>query len=932
MTPIRLEIKLPSGTVLTPGGLLQRMMDAHKRRDVRALAQIVKQMEGLPNSRPHPLSAGYTLLTELYAEKKETFSDAVGTALKLEALDAGPEYNEFVLSLLLELRKIAGADDRLTQTLKSRLGQQLRQPATQARLTRNSLAGKRDWFEVICGLFKENFLALQRDLAEALYSEEPEINDRVGMALSYLSIIRHERQRGLRSEVPPRAEPLAQFVVDHLPDCFKDKQGWDSLSFHLLLVNLYHFGFVDLLGQAMARGEPPPGDPAHEFFALSKLKAEGRIMDGFVEVMIPSWSALMDVAPRTISQGLHLLKVEFIDAALRLAGIDPAEISFSEANQQTFVEWVLHQPAASYPEIAREAARLRHQLLTALAKLCSNNRPFSSIFQPKDEIYWLPALDKRELTVCLNFIPTKGVLTQFIRIDGATLILEHPIKRDENGWPNGIESAARFQTKQPVPLYWELLALLTLAKSLELLKTQVAQFLLDKRWIEEVDQLGKMVSRRALNALELTNDAAFREMEKRLERHQPFKTIECREELERRLRLTSEILRQATWQAAEATYQLGRSDLLWPTVGAVEIISREVFSERLQLMCGCNLEQLTEQFGRGERLGLVVHIDDELKVMGFVQPGRKGEPPEISFPGVAKMDELLADGLTELVREALIKLFVEQKTLVPVKGGADPGSAYLIDPQAACPEAAAEPDSSTMAFLGHLYQRLQFSVWRQKGLVAARWFEWRDDWLFHPLEDQSAAAKASLAANPQRLARIQVPVDFSGTPMRLRVALKRGPDGQKGIYPWEPNLALRLEQQKLFGETKPLPQRWGLYVLTEFTRIRAANPKDVGKTFTDIYRMEIVDNLEEILSNEPGALGRQAEELIASGHFRVSQNLFARHKKRSRAELTRLLADGDIQIKRQFWQAYEVLYTYRRPQMVPITALLEQGFPLLPLK
>ncbi len=120
---------------------------------------------------------------------------------------------------------------------------------------------------------------------------------------------------------------------------------------------------------------------------------------------------------------------------------------------------------------------------------------------------------------------------------------------------------------------------------------------------------------------------------------------------------------------------------------------------------------------------------------------------------------------------------------------------------------------------------------------------------------------------------------------------------------------LRVQQQAILGDTAPLPDAAGLYVITVFSN---------GEKH--LRRVHVRDTEVEI-----DGLTGQVQAEVDAGAYRDPQILLKHTRGVTKEKISGWLAQGMIsqQTVRKF---YPIPATYHRPQMVPLSALREQGF------
>ncbi|OGC33979.1 hypothetical protein A2311_05640 [candidate division WOR-1 bacterium RIFOXYB2_FULL_48_7] len=266
----------------------------------------------------------------------------------------------------------------------------------------------------------------------------------------------------------------------------------------------------------------------------------------------------------------------------------------------------------------------------------------------------------------------------------------------------------------------------------------------------------------------------------------------------------------------------------------------------------------------------------------------------------------LADFILSLIYEVLAKYLASR---LP-KGGF-PGYVVTLSGQNEATLQAA-PDAPVPQFR-QILDRAFEQILRDKGVLSQTLYS-QNGGMYSPIAEPTAGLLKRRLAQLGN-GNVFVAKQVNGRIVRLPVRKRVDAHGQPYLGSYQPS-AQALAQQQALDDKRPLPQRFGMYLLTRF-------PDDRIHLLPLFFRESEDDFL------QPDQTGRdlidQYAERVAAGEFRDDSILLRHVPRAKRAELQPLIAAGGFT---QSVEVYPVYSTYQKPDFVSVAELLAQGYPL----
>ena len=492
--------------------------------------------------------------------------------------------------------------------------------------------------------------------------------------------------------------------------------------------------------------------------------------------------------------------------------------------------------------------------------------------------------------VYMLLYPKENCLKMFLmdQEDGRCLLFKYSINDRNQVLPRFSLEGVKAEDQNRMPLLWEYIALLLCAGLC--IKPEQKNFFRKK-----MDEVALLVYKAAVDLMESRNKEGWEAASRMLHDDQRYSLNQI--EMSSRLFMARKTVEvgDLIGRINSAELELEKEELLYGLVESIRIVKISDFNV------------LAEEIGRQRNDGsiayAVIKLCDGKRI--YVEIGKN---EMIEIPGIDMgSDGLLRDYMIDLICEAVIKVSGRSAE----NARSTKLNSYLINI-----EKGEEEEGKGIYKFKAICRNSYLSNLREKGLLWPDWFvrEKREEKNFYrPLSDQSRKAKKE-AVSRSGAEKIYLQADPLGIIQRLPVRKIR--EGKEvSIAPWKRN-PLREEQQRLFGDTRRLPEYYGLYVVTSFSD---------GSFHLRPYALAGTD--EEIFSE--GVLGR-GERDIRGGRFQKDlRELLRGTRKIVRERLRRELEGNKISIVEQKIEVFHPIQTtYRHPLMVSLALLLGQGYKL----
>lgn len=834
-----------------------------RRKDLPALLRTIAALErSIPADR-ETLVAAQVGVGWLYLEKNDP-GKAVGLAVSSLKLVGSDQDRSSMLTLLVAsaeaLMKLDGTEH----------GQPLNQIETYIRtldFDRLAVREKGAWMGLLEIAFPLRHLETKARLGEQLFRELTDPRLKGHLVLSIL--LNARRQNFVAPETVSReyARGKAEFLLRQAPEIVSSRQESSQEVFHTLVINLKEFGLDELAEEAIGLRQPESGDPIFIYLRLCSLQ-ETDLALALEEVMrIDAGQTIDRRTAHTVWNEIRILKVKIMRQSLEHNRADLAATALPPMPDDRLTVEYYSAPRSQRGEALKTVREIRARLF---ARYTGIIRAGGYFFECKAFRGGTEADGDPNLKTYLLFDPMVGSLEVYFPAPDPDLVIKarFPLTRDQQGRVNGVNPQAVFEgvpEQGRVPFLWEYMLLRACLHEDE-------AGLLEQLEVKLRDEIV---------ALNEAHVLAFRDrMTKALTTWPEFQLGQI--ELHNRLTLARKIVAEFNLVPRAGKYALTQQDLL------------SKFFREVEVMVGANGLTVTFVSLSGQE-HLVDEIDDWY--------------PYLMFDLGQTLTRLY---LTELTLTALIKLSLAK----PKKGRGRPLPGYLLEPI----DDPHRPGDLADIYRYHFYRQLYSTglsrrVWYYREAVATAGNggvngDNEDSFLFKPLSDkQKTTAIGSYGAE-----NLYITVQPSGMVQRLRVGKLRGPDGEMTIGPYRRN-PLREVQQKIFGDSRPLPDYHGLYLLTTFSDGNIhLQPIALREKGNEIADQGLIEKLE-------------AE--IASGKYRRPDVLLRETEKAAREKLAADLETERLKIVSQTAELYfPVQTTFSRPHMVTLASLLDKGFVL----
>jgi hypothetical protein len=872
--------------VTTPKALVGQVRHvAGQARPTGTLVDLVKEARRLERNGPKPdLAAAYEELCDFLARGNQLV-EAAPHAVKWLAIETDAEKKckpiHMLAGALASLEKGADKEEQLRArltTLKDQLASHLERISDPAALT---LGEKLAWLTVLNVHFPARFLPLQLSLCRDVFLENPDPRTRCAVAEEFLLAARRAAEFELLPEAErARTREIAEFLLDPRHADVVRMENWTNESFYTVIINLSFFELFDLQASALERRNPPREDPIWRYVQLLQ-QFRVSVPYAFVAAC-NSREANYEPSSPVLARELSLLRVKIARAHLEANKKSVLDIELS-TEQLTVEEYILASPRAEQPGIMRAIDRMRSSVFRSAAASF------------RDRVYMCRHIDLPPLPEGIGKLPEEAFIIVspqspgleiylFYKDDGRAIKICHVFQdatvKKRSVQANASHDGVAAGRQGEVALFWEYYATLALARA----------------FADECDKAGLQAS---LDAV--TEAISNAEHELRLEvNRRVFENLAAafagdssffanRIDLDSRLAVSRKMLAWG-YDAAPSSYVLEEKDLLASIVKSVSIRDERWKAARDgEKRTGPPPTVMTLETADGGELTFLLNGLESLTVPGV---------PDDS-------NTLLCRYLLELALLALVKVKYGRGFEEDTPKDGDVTTGYLIG-------------ESGLGALKGLYRRAVNDRLKSQGLLKADdWFVRRDDGLFVPLEDQSLAAKRAALDEGRRAGDLFLPLEPLGIPRRLPVRRKRV-DGVLTVAPWERN-PLRVKQQELLGDTRPLPTYYGIYIVTTLSDGRRPPFQHLRLYALGAAEKEIMDS---------GVLEAVVWEL-AENKFRDPEYLFKGTKKATREMLTDKLRRGELTIVDQRWEPFYPIQTIiSRPVMASIASLLAKSYVL----
>jgi hypothetical protein len=860
-TPVRFNLH---GSASPLAQLQQRAINCRLSGDLPGLLKCVASLERSPEAGKDFLITAYTNVARLAREKgrADIGIDYCLKLLKCLEPDASPIDKVRAVGLLVEtalgLEKI---DQARQEAGRNRIEAFVRG----VDFDLLPVEEKRNWLGLLENVFPFKFIELKERFCDDLFRDCPEPIQKGHIILAYLLNTKRKNMQRPGSVAPEAARAKAEYLLRQAPSVVADRRESSAEVFHTLIINLLALGLNDLADEALNLRSPESADPIFDYVRLSR-SLDTNPARAFAEVMqlTPSGTTIVRWG-RTIVEAFKVLTVRLLKASLEAnrAALFEAALPLTAGDDRPTLDYCA-APRGERMELVREIRAIRAQNLSALADIVRGGGYYLETMSLSGIIK--EDGDEGQRKAYLVIDPHAGAVELYLPAPtrAAYIKVRFPFTRDQTGKPTGINPQAVFdgvadEAQAQVPFLWDYIALQAYLRAPD---PELMRGLKEKlaRAVEAQSAAGNRSRFEKLAAAFAADDSFL------------IRQIA----LDNRL-LVARKLMGFGWEAKPGEHVLGADDLLKDLVKKVTIQDPQSSAMALET-------------AQGETIFFSLNGLETIVV-----------------PGVADdASPLLRRYILELAQTTLIKINCsadgKKATPRPVAAG------YLI-------EAGQEPEKEGRSGLHDLLSIYKWAIYdriRTQGLLrAADWFRQRDDLLI-PLEDQSLAAKKK-ALETTGAGGLFFPLEPLGITRRLPVRRKKE-HGVMTIAPWERS-PLRLEQQRLLGDTRPLKDLHALYIITTFSD---------GRQHLRLYAFS-EDEAKVLNERSLETLDRE----LGEGKFRTPEVLFKGTKRATREALAKGLASGDLTITDQRYELfYPIQRTICRPEMISIAALIDQGFVL----
>jgi hypothetical protein len=752
-------------------------------------------------------------------------------------------------------------------------------------LSKFDISEKASWLFILNTLFSQAFFKEILFLSEEVLAQHPQWEVRGEAAAIYLFTARRYHRFTFGQMDLQKVREKAEFLLKNFPSMISHRQGgWDDESFYTFLVDLGCFGLFDLQERALELRALPKEDLAWLYYRLNRKLSEKVELNELSQEVSRVKEILRSKYryDSVLVNELAIVLVKILRTCLEKAKREITEVQPEELEKlidlmenETWLKNLLLEPRSNLLELSKKFESYLQRTL-AIFKDIINKRAYHYL-----EVSPLPGFSFKE--VYIVFCPEeKAIEFYFQSPDGEGCFkVSYPIQKDERGRFVSIipRPSIGGKVSSQVPLFWDYVSLLAVFGS------GLLNFDVIRKTFEETHVLLKQ----AAFSLYVKNAAqAFYDFQKVFQENPNF--LKLLLDVESRYRTCLEIIRRFKIEPQTGVYELEPSDFLYELISKIEIIEREKVASLLAEFGGNNF------LANGQRdflLGVICKTKDGKEFLAILKDWER-----LEILG-GKPDENIALYLMELFLEVLVKKSSPKEGRV----------GYVVEVKAS--DLDFDIYHKGLVHLEEIYRSKFYEQLEEGGLLSLPWF-YRKGELFHPSEADSPEKKQQLLKEKPPH-EIFVQVEPNGKIVRLPLRLKRNKEGELELSPWVRNV-LREEQQKLLGDSRPLPNYYALYIITTF-----------DNQSQHVYLHSLAKTLEEALNDK---LLTALEEELRKGIYRNPEILCRYDKKEKREKLIALIKEEKIRIVEQVLEVFEVQTTFRRPRMVSLAQLLAQGYKL----
>jgi len=920
------------GHFLERGNSLTRPMasaiqTAHGIRDFPAMLRSVRNLERHSHLfKQSSIAKLYVAVCELGLEAG-AFVETTEYALKI--MNTSLTHRWEVASLFIR-NAVAGAE-REDQGQKTRMAGQLssflQKPKNTIKIQDLPRVSKIDWLMTIHGLFSRRFLREQLELSCAVFEpdcgkDELELN--AMFASVYLLSSRRLANVARENADVAKVRTMARFLLDKVPHIIKDRTKWDEETFHTVMLDLGCFELWHLQTELAEIRQPEKEDPIHLYLLLI-----GEMLKGPVEAFVILGNLGETISKssfnETIRSELSLLEVQITRdfyESLKVEMRDPAALF----TPQDWYQKALLVPRNQHRALVERITKLRAQLLPKLTHRVTRAIYFA---QPV-ECTSLMGIDNPHGYLVYSKGQRALELYIFDQQKGRSFKMLFPCYRGIEGKPYRLEVELLLEgmgAKQmkKAPLLWEYFSLAVLIGSDLVGENEKS------RYQKELAQIEAEIKKIAYNLFLAGNARALKKLQASFAAEARYQELQL--ELRNSRQINRQIFEGFVTEVETKTYPLRPVDLLFPLIEQVEIIDPQqagtFFRETIYFvpsgLAGSQNERGTLPVGvrfttrAGEKIWAVMRNTGRVEIIG----------------AAPQTNESLETYLTELVLKAMVMLFTEAGARKAPS--LESGRGYVLDPD----NAVWTPQNLGLKEAGDIYEEEFDGKAQGEGLLVSPWFyrvvinreDWthlpgyerirRDEYLYHPLKDQSPAGKRA-ALETRGAKNIFVQRKILGRVKTLPPVPQR--DGKQLVLAPKQRGPLREVQQAIFADTEPLPVFCGIYVVTTFYDV------EKKKTFYHACLYETMTTDNGALTPEQDtrlvALIDEVSAKIEAGEFRDYEALLRGTARKKREKILAGLKSLKLAVICQEVEYFDLQTTFERPEMTPLAQMLAKGYEL----
>jgi hypothetical protein len=845
--------------------------------ELRNLPGMLKHLRVLEKNRRHlkadDVRRYFRMAAELSYVQKQ-YSQAFHLGVKARRMDAPGERAEDV-RLLLEVWDKGGKDAAVAGELKP-LFERLIKETIRAEIARMLPEEAMVWEHIIEAISPRDHFIEQRALIEKFLPTMEAGLPRAEMAARHIETswiceiffgIAAERGKVAASAKIALEDGREHIVTRLSPE-----------EFFIFVANLEYFDLVELIEQAVAIRQPSPEDPAQYFVALSQeartdLAAAYRNIHGSAE----RYQGLTTIQQNS----LKYLQVKILRRYLDQQAKDQT----TDLRPETWPDRLMGYPLHVDPQLQRQITAYLKSLLSLYKDEVVNRDPFWSFLKITNEGKHI----EKEAYLVYQIGTNEFCIYLGSQADGRWLKVVMPVKKSGNTLEVSPEPEVVYQQVRREPSVGILMSIFGfLSARWKALRPELHQ-----RLAHNADVVRDEISKAAGRLFQRENAAVFRAFSQALAADLQLQNRTV--EMHNRLLLARTIFETYLKEIPDQPYVLQADDLLGAQSQSINFSSYEplkTFMEQLQLS-----GMVPERKGKYP-FAVVLQLRDNPEKGFFAMVH---SPKKVVVPGIGELSGTEAEFVFDLIYEAAVKLSVKSAVDHLQQTG------YLFQP--------GEEDEGGLGKLRSIYARYFRAQLAQGGLLALPWFTFepigRDEGLYHPLPDQSIAAKMAMLDKGGKDV-IFVQMEPAGLVALLPVRYKKM-GKEIMLAPWE-RQPLRERQQALLSDIRVLPTYYGLYILTYFSDGK-------GHAFRYLIKPTEAEILDDVLIAD-------VEKRLGEGFFRDARVFLRGTPRKQRCVIEAGLAEGTLTIERQEVQAFQLNTTFKRPQMEKLSALLAQGFSL----